>query len=110
VIVAVYLLLGCIFDGLSMMIMTLPIVFPLMVGSGFDPIWLGVIITVMIEIGMLTPPVGMNLFVLVGVTKGEVPLGEAARAAMPYWVAMLFGVVILTVFPGIATWLPQFIR
>jgi tripartite ATP-independent transporter DctM subunit len=110
VIVAIYLVLGCFFDGLSMMIMTLPIVFPLMTGLGFDAVWLGVVVTIMIEIGMLTPPVGMNLFVLVGITKGEVPLGEAARAATPFWIAMLLGVAILTLFPGIATWLPQFIR
>ncbi len=110
VIVLIYLVLGCFFDGLSMMIMTLPIVFPLMKGLGFDPIWLGVVVTIMIEVGMLTPPVGMNLFVLVGITKGEVPLGEAARASTPFWIAMIVGVAILTVFPGIATWLPQFIK
>jgi tripartite ATP-independent transporter DctM subunit len=105
-VVVIYLVLGCFFDGLSMMIMTLPIVFPLLTGLGFDPIWLGVIITVMIEIGMLTPPVGMNLFVLVGITDNEVGLGEAARASTPYWVALLIGVVLLTMFPAIATWLP----
>jgi C4-dicarboxylate transporter DctM subunit len=110
VIVFIYLILGCFFDGLSMMIMTLPIVFPLMTSLGFDPVWLGVVITIMIEIGMLTPPVGMNLFVLTGITRGEVPLGEAARAAAPFWVAMLVGTAILTVFPSIATWLPTFIR
>mgnify|MGYP006377564815 CR=1 FL=1 len=71
---------------------------------------LGVVVTIMIEVGMLTPPVGMNLFVLVGITKGEVPLGEAARASTPFWIAMIVGVAILTVFPGIATWLPQFIK
>jgi C4-dicarboxylate transporter, DctM subunit len=106
VIVVIYLILGCFFDGLSMMIMTLPLVFPLMTGVGFDPVWLGVVITLMIEIGMLTPPVGMNLFVLVGITGGEVRLPEAARAAIPYWLALLLGVVLLSVFPGIATWLP----
>jgi len=106
VVVLVYLLLGCFFDGLSMMIMTLPLVFPLLTGLGFDPVWLGVVVTVMIEIGMLTPPVGMNLFVLVGVTGGRVSLGEAARAIVPYWTIMLAGVGILTLLPAIATWLP----
>ena len=110
VIVIVYLILGCFFDGLSMMIMTLPIVFPLMISLGFDPIWLGVVITIMIEIGMLTPPVGMNLFVLTGITRGEVSLGEAARASTPFWIMMLVGTAILTVFPSIATWLPTYIR
>jgi C4-dicarboxylate transporter DctM subunit len=107
VVVAVYLLLGMFFDGLSMMIMTLPLVFPLLTGVGFDAVWLGVVVTLMIEVGMLTPPVGMNLFVLVGITGGEVKLGEAALAALPYWIALLAGVTLLCLFPGIATWLPS---
>ncbi|MCC7425736.1 MAG: TRAP transporter large permease subunit [Alphaproteobacteria bacterium] len=107
VIIAIYLVLGCFFDGLSMMIMTLPIVFPLLTGVGFDPVWLGVVVTLMIEVGMLTPPVGMNLFVLVGITGGEVTLGEAARAAVPFWLALILGVVLLAAFPGIATLLPR---
>ncbi|SFK50393.1 TRAP transporter large permease [Falsiroseomonas stagni] len=107
VVVVVYLILGCFFDGLSMMIMTLPLVFPLLTGVGFDPVWLGVVVTIMIEVGMLTPPVGMNLFVLVGITGGEVKLGEAAVAALPYWIALLLGVLILCFFPGIALFLPS---
>ncbi len=107
IVVVVYLILGCFFDGLSMMIMTLPIVFPLLTGLGFDPVWLGVVITIMIEVGMLTPPVGMNLFVLSGITNQEVKLTEAAKAATPYWLALLAGVVILTLFPWIATALPD---
>ena len=107
VIVFIYLLLGMIFDGLSMMVMTLPVVFPLMTGLGFDAIWLGVVITMMVEIGMLTPPVGMNLFVLVGISKGKVSLAEAAMGALPFWILLMVGVAILTVVPGIATWLPS---
>jgi tripartite ATP-independent transporter DctM subunit len=110
IVVAIYLVLGCFFDGLSMMIMTLPIVFPLLTGLGFDPVWLGVVVTIMIEVGMLTPPVGMNLFVLVGITNQEVSLGEAAKAATPYWFALILGVVLLTLMPGIATWLPGMMR
>jgi tripartite ATP-independent transporter DctM subunit len=106
VVVLVYLVLGCFFDGLSMMIMTLPLVFPLLTGVGFDAVWLGVVVTLMIEIGMLTPPVGMNLFVLVGITGGEVRLAEAARASAPYWLALLVGVLLLCLAPGLATWLP----
>ena len=74
-VILVYLVLGCFFDGLSLMIMTLPILVPLMVGLGYDPIWLGVIITIMIEIGQVTPPVGLNLSVLVSVAKEKVTLG-----------------------------------
>ena len=105
-VVLVYLILGCFFDGLSLMIMTLPIVVPLMAGLGFDVIWLGVIITVMIEIGQVTPPVGLNLSVLVSVTREEVSLGEAALATLPYWLILLSGVVILTLWPAIALYLP----
>lgn len=110
IVVAIYLVLGCFFDGLSMMIMTLPIVFPLLTGLGFDPVWLGVVVTIMIEVGMLTPPVGMNLFVLVGITGQEVGLAEAAKASTPYWLALLVGVLLLTLAPGIATWLPGLMR
>ena len=105
-VVLVYLVLGFFFDGLSLMIMTLPIVAPLMAGLGFDPIWLGVIITIMIEIGQVTPPVGLNLSVLVSITRHEVSLGDAAVATVPYWLILLAGVAILTVFPQLALFLP----
>ena len=107
VIILIYVLFGCIFDGLSLMIMTLPIVFPLLTGLGFDPIWLGVIITVMIEIGQVTPPVGLNLTVLTAITRNEVPLGRVAIATIPYWMILLLSVAILTVFPQIALFLPE---
>ncbi|ESR27471.1 TRAP-type C4-dicarboxylate transport system, large permease component [Lutibaculum baratangense AMV1] len=102
-----YLVLGCFFDGISLMLMTLPIVFPVMTGVGFDPVWLGVIITILIEIGMLTPPVGMNLYVLTGITGNRVTLLQAAYASLPFWILLLLGVVILTVFPSIALFLPR---
>lgn len=105
-VVLVYIVLGAVFDGLSMMIMTLPIVFPLLVGLGYDPVWLGVIITLLIEIGMLTPPVGMNIFVVIGMTDGQVKLGEGALAALPYWLVLLALIAVLTAFPGLALWLP----
>lgn len=106
VVVIVYLILGCFFDGLSLMIMTLPIVFPLLTGLGYEAVWLGVIITILIEIGQVTPPVGLNLSVLVSVTKNEVSLGAAAKATVPYWLILLLGVAILTASPGIALFLP----
>lgn len=107
VVVLFYIGLGTMFDGLSMMIMTLPIVFPLFVGLGYDPVWLGVLITLLIEIGMLTPPVGMNLLVLVGVAGGSLTLGEAARAAVPYWLILLALIALLLAVPGLATWIPS---
>lgn len=109
VVVLVYLALGTVFDGLSMMIMTLPIVFPLLVGLGHDPIWLGVLITLLIEIGMLTPPVGMNIFVLTGMTAGQVRLGQAAWAALPYWLVLLGMIGLVVAFPGVVLWLPALV-
>lgn len=106
-IILIYLLLGCVFDGLSLMIMTLPIVFPLLTGLGFDPIWLGVVVTIMIEIGQVTPPVGLNLSVLSSLTKNEVTLGHAAWATIPYWLIFLLALIILTIFPQIALVLPN---
>ncbi|MFN4008320.1 MAG: TRAP transporter large permease [Pannonibacter sp.] len=109
-IVLLYILLGMVFDGLSMMIMTLPIVFPLLTGLGYDPVWLGVLITLLIEIGMLTPPVGMNLFVLVGMSNNQVTLGEAAKAAFPYWLVLLSVIALMTLLPVLATGLPGLVR
>ena len=108
-VVLVYLVLGCFFDGLSLMVMTLPIVFPLLTGLGYNPVWLGVIITIMIEIGQITPPVGLNLSVLVSVTREEVPLGVAALASTPYWLILILSVAILTAAPQLALTLPGFL-
>lgn len=107
VVVLLYVVLGTIFDGLSMMIMTLPIVFPLLTGLGYDAVWLGVMITLLIEIGMLTPPVGMNIFVLSSMTKGQVSIGQAAWAALPYWLLLLSLIACIVVFPQLVLWLPQ---
>ncbi len=109
IIIILYVVLGCIFDGLSLMIMTLPLVFPLLTGYGFDPIWIGVIITIMIEIGQVTPPVGLNLSVLSAITNNEVSLGRVAIATIPYWLILLLSVVILTFFPIIALYLPELV-
>lgn len=106
-VVMVYLVLGCFFDGLSLMIMTLPVVFPLLTGLGYDPIWIGVMITIVIEIGQVTPPVGLNLSVLTSLTNNEVSLGRVARATVPYWMIHLLAILILTLFPGIALILPD---
>lgn len=107
IVVLVYLVLGCFFDGLSLMIMTLPVVFPLLTGLGFDPIWIGVLITIVIEIGQVTPPVGLNLSVLSSLTNNEISLGRVAMATVPYWMIHLLAVVVLTAFPIIALFLPN---
>ncbi|MBO6537789.1 MAG: TRAP transporter large permease [Rhizobiaceae bacterium] len=107
VVVIIYLILGCFFDGLSLMIMTLPVVFPLLTGLDFHPVWVGVLITIVIEIGQVTPPVGLNLSVLASLTNNEVSLGRVAWATVPYWLAHLLAIAVLTVFPAIALFLPD---
>ena len=102
-----FLVLGCFFDGISLLLMTLPVVFPLIVHLGYDPIWFGVIVTILIEIGMLTPPVGMNLFVLVAISQQRVSLIQAAVAATPYWLIMLASIVVFYWLPGIVLFLPS---
>lgn len=106
-VVVLYIVLGCFFDGISLMLMTLPVVYPVLTGLGFDPIWLGVMITMLIEIGMLTPPVGLNLYVLVAVTRGEVSLMQAARATLPFWLVMTASIGVFTLFPEIVLFLPD---
>ncbi|EPC00440.1 C4-dicarboxylate ABC transporter permease [Litchfieldella anticariensis FP35 = DSM 16096] len=107
-IVLVYIVLGCFFDGISLLLMTLPITFPMVTSLGFDPIWFGVIVTLLMEVGMITPPVGLNLFVLTSITKNEVDVTEAAWASLPYWLIILAAVLVYTAFPWFVTWLPSF--
>lgn len=107
VIAVMYVVLGAFFDGLSMMIMTLGIVFPLLTGFGFDPVWIGVFLTLMIEIGMITPPVGLNLFVLMAVINREITMNKMARASIPYWLILLGGVALLLLVPQITQILPD---
>ncbi|WP_170386265.1 TRAP transporter large permease [Ruegeria atlantica] len=106
-IVVIYIALGCLFDGISMLLLTVPFIAPLLFGLGFDPVWLGVIITILIEIGMVTPPVGPNLFILSSIANNEVSVGEAARETLPYWLILLSGIAILTIVPEVVTWLPD---
>ncbi|MBA7668078.1 C4-dicarboxylate TRAP transporter large permease protein DctM [subsurface metagenome] len=104
-IVLLYLILGCFMDTLAMMLVTLPVVFPLVVLCGFDPIWFGVELVLLCEIGMITPPVGINLFVLRGIAP-DVGLWKIVRGVLPFFLLMLVGVVVLTFVPQIALFLP----
>ena len=103
-IVVMYLVLGCLVDALSLMLLTLPVVFPIVQAQGFDPIWFGVVLVILLETGLITPPVGINLFVIQGMS-GE-PLGRVAAGSFPYVVLMLLAIVLLAFFPGLALWLP----
>ena len=100
-----YVILGLFLDGLSIMVMTLPITLPLVVAVGFDPIWFGVFIVIMIELGLVTPPIGFNLFVLQVMTGHT--MGFISRAAFPFFLLLCVAAVIITAFPEIALWLPD---
>lgn len=100
----IYLGLGCLFDGISMMILTLPIIFPLILSLGFDPLWFGVTLTLLIEIAQITPPIGLNLYVLSGI--GKSPVMQIVRGSLPFFLLLLVGLILITVFPSLATWLP----
>ena len=108
-ILVMYLGLGCFMDALAMMIITVPIVFPVIMALGFDPIWFGVIIVLVMEMGMITPPVGMNVYVISGVAK-DVPLFTIFRGIVPYLGALMVGTAILVAFPQIALYLPGLMR
>ena len=92
-------------DTISMLLLTLPIVFPMSQQLGFDPVWLGVVLVIMAEIGLVTPPVGMNLFVLQGIGRDVVKLREIAVGASPFIGAMVLLILLLCFFPEIALWL-----
>ncbi len=101
----VYLFLGCFMDGMSMMVVTLPIIYPIIIALGFDPIWFGVALVILIEMAMLTPPVGMNVYVIHGLCPDR-PMSEVFIAVIPFFFMMVAGLAIITAFPIIVTWLP----
>jgi len=103
-----YAVLGCFLDGLSAIVMTLPIVLPMVVDAGFDPIWFGIFLVVCTEMAQITPPVGFNLFVIQGLT-GE-KIGKVALAALPFFFLMVLFLFILMAVPEIALFLPQTIQ
>lgn len=102
----VLLILGCFLEPVGILLITMPFIFPTLTAMGFDPIWLGVTSTVACCIGMITPPVGMNLFVLKGAVPG-LTLETVIKGAVPTVLVLAFGLVILSVFPILSTWLPS---
>lgn len=106
VVLAAYVVLGTFLEGIAMLVLTLPVVFPVMLHLGYDPIWFGVMIVIVLEMGLLSPPVGVNVFVVKGVAP-EVPLATIFRGIWPFWWAMLLCLAILAVFPEIALVLPR---
>lgn len=108
-ILAVYIVLGCVFESLSMLLLTVPIFFPLVTSLGFDPVWFGIIVVVVTEISLITPPVGLNVFVLKGVL-GDVSTATIFRGTIPFWIADIFRLLILVLLPGLVLFLPNLMR
>jgi len=106
IIIIIYLILGCFLDAISMMVLTMPVIFPVIKALGFDPIWFGVICVIMMEAGLITPPVGLNVYTLAGVVK-DVPMQTIFRGAVPFLLAMVAVVIIITFFPIICLFLPS---
>jgi tripartite ATP-independent transporter DctM subunit len=106
IIVVIYLILGCFLDAISMMVLTMPVIFPVVKALGFDPIWFGVICVIMMEAGLITPPVGLNVYTLAGVVK-DVPMQTIFRGAVPFLISMIAVVIIITIFPKICLFLPS---
>ncbi|MFN3462357.1 MAG: TRAP transporter large permease subunit, partial [Oceanibaculum sp.] len=105
VLVVFYLILGCFLETLSMMVGTIPIVFPIVVALGVDPVWFGIFLVIMCEIALITPPVGMNLYVVQGVRSGG-SVGEVIQGTLPFLGVMVLLTLLLIAFPSIALWLP----
>lgn len=109
IILLVYLFLGMFMEGLAIMVLTLPIVYPLITQLGFDGMWFGVIIVMVLNIGLLTPPLGLSVYIISGVVK-DVPIKEIFKGVMPSILVMLIFTVLLIIFPEIVTFLPGLIK
>lgn len=100
-----YLILGCLLDGISIVVMTLPIVLPIVVNAGFDPLWFGIFLVFMVELSQITPPVGFSIFVIQGISDESI--GVILKAIMPFFIIMVLMVILVTLFPQLATYLPE---
>ncbi len=107
IIIVLIIILGCFIEGLSLMMLTVPILYPLIKDLGFDGVWFGVLFVMLLNIGMVTPPVGINAYVVAGVAK-DVPLMTIFKGCLPFWLAMVVGAILLVIFPQIALWLVSF--
>jgi C4-dicarboxylate transporter, DctM subunit len=105
-ILIIYIILGCVMDCYAIMILTVPILFPVIEALHFDPIWFGVLMVIVLEVGLITPPVGLNVFVIKGAVP-EVPLTTIFRGVWPFLAAAILAIVILIVYPILATYIPN---
>jgi len=100
------LIVGCFLPPVAIILMTAPILYPIVTAAGFDPIWFGVIMTINMEIGLITPPVGLNLFVIKGIAP-DISINKILKGSFPFVLLMILQIILLCIFPEIATWLPQ---
>ena len=107
-ILGIYIILGCVFESLSMLLLTVPIFYPLVESLGFDLVWFGIVVVVVTEISLITPPVGLNVFVLSGVLK-DVQTGTIFKGVTPFWVADIVRLTLITLIPAISLFLPQWL-
>ena len=105
-IVLIYLVLGCVLESLSMILLTVPLFFPIVTGLGYDPVWFGILVVIVVEIGLITPPIGVNVFVLKSVVP-DLATGTIFRGVTPFWIADVVRVAIVVAFPGVAMFLPE---
>lgn len=105
-ILATYMILGCFLEGFAMLVLTLPIFFPVVLSMGIDPIWFGVLVVLTLEMGLISPPVGLNVFIVKSVAP-KVPLGDIFVGVIPFWIAMLITLAILIAFPQISLFIPN---
>jgi len=101
-----YILLGCMLDGFSIIVMSLPLAMPLILAAGFDPLWFGIYLVIMIEISQITPPIGFNLFVIKGLVNDDIL--TIAKYALPSFLLMLVIAAIITIYPNIVLVLPNY--
>ena len=106
IIIVIYLFLGCFLDAISMMVLTMPVIFPVILALGFDPIWFGVIAVLMMEAGLITPPMGLNIFTVAGVAK-DTSVEQIFRGVAPFLLSIFAIVILITIFPNIALFLPR---
>ncbi|QBF30499.1 TRAP transporter large permease [Thalassococcus sp. S3] len=104
-ILGIYIVLGCVFESLSMLLLTVPIFFPVVQELGFDPIWFGIVVVVVVEISLITPPVGLNVFVLKGIVQ-DVSTGTIFKGVTPFWIMDILRLVLLLLLPGLVLFLP----
>ena len=106
VILLIYVVMGCALDSLAMILLSIPIFFPVVSNMGFDPVWFGVIVVMVVELGLITPPIGMNVFIIKGMVP-DVPLGAIYLGVLPFVLAQILLIALLVAVPALALWLPQ---